>query len=563
MIKTNKVIAFLVGIISLLQIVFTNNTSKAVSIGDTSYLERAEKGYYTIQKWNGSDWIYVTYSITNYVDENGIKRIAYCVSPDLKGIGYISGEFEGYNVELKNLISDNKCWRVLINGYPYKTPDQLGVETDQDAYLATKMALYAMLRGDTEESIRSSYRAGEDSVAGQHKEDILRRGAKVINAICNLVNIGNNGTETMQYNNLLQVKKVGRFEEDLSDKSFYSQRVKVDSSVECSEYFIKNVNNFPNGTKIVNSKGEEQTIFKGGEEFKIMVPKSSIIENISGTIDISGTCKNHPIYYAECTHGNYQNYVLCCDSYSKNIEASGSVDIEIAKSKLKIKKVDKDTGLPIANVKFSIKYKDGTNIGTYTTDEKGWIYLENLHQGQVVVKELETSSKYELDTKDYEITLAYNDAKELTIENEIKKANINIIKVDADNNKIKIEGAKFEIYNDLEELITTVVTDKNGEAKIEKLPINHKYTIKEVETAKEYILSDEPVTVELKENEIKTITFKNKKKIEEQPEEKEEVKPEEKRAVETEKKLPRTGLIDINKYLLTISGIGIVIKKLI
>lgn len=371
----------------------------------------------------------------------------------------------------------------------------------------------------------------------------------------------------MQYNNLLQVEKVGEFEEDSNDKSFYSQKVKVNSSVECSEYVVKSFKNFPEGTKITDNDGQEQTIFKGGEEFKIMVPKSSIIENINGTVDISGTCKNYPIYYAECTQGNYQNYVLCCDSYSKNIEANCSIDIEISKSKLKINKIDKDTNIPLANVKFSIKYKDGTDIGTYTTDEKGIIYLENLHQGQVVLKELETNARYELDTKEHEVILGYNETKELTIQNEIKKSCIKIIKVDADDNKFRIEGVKFEVYNDLGKLISTVVTDKNGEAKIGSLPINHKYTIKEVETSKEYILSNDTITVELKENEIKTITFKNKKRVEEKPEEVQEEKteeiPEEIPEEKQKETLPRTGSIDINKYLLAISIVGLGIKKFI
>ncbi len=541
--KICKIVLFFICIVSALQFLCGGGKSMATSVGDVSYLERAEKGFYTIQKWNGSEWIYVTYSITNYVDNTGEKRVAYCVNPDLKGIGYISGEFKGYNVELKKLVTDNKYWRVIINGYPYKTPEQLGVETDQDAYLATKMALYGMLRGDTEESIRLSYRAGQDPVAGQSKEDTYRRGCKVINAICNLVNKGNNGTETMQYNNLLQTEKVGKFEQDPYNKDFYSQTMKVNSSVECKEYIIKGINSFPTGTKITNDKGQDQTAFKGGEEFKIMIPKSSLMEDINGTVDISGTCKNYPIYYAECTQGNYQNYVLCCDSYSRNIELSGKLDIKINKSKLKIKKVDKDTRAPIANVKFSVKYKDGANIGIYTTDENGTIYLEDLHQGKIIIKEIESNNKYELDTTEHEVALGYNELKELTVENEIKKANINIIKVDADNNTYRIGGAKFEIYNELEQIITTVITDENGEAKIERLPINHKYTIKEVETAKGYLLSNDTVTVELNENEIKTITFKNKKKTTEQTE-----------------KLPRTGSIDFSQYLLVISVVGIFAK---
>ena len=94
MIRKGKIIALFLGVISILQVFLTYSKSNAMKVGDTSYLERDEKGFYTIQKWNGEEWIYVTYSITNYIDENGQKRIAYCVNPNLKGIGYISGEFK-------------------------------------------------------------------------------------------------------------------------------------------------------------------------------------------------------------------------------------------------------------------------------------------------------------------------------------------------------------------------------------------------------------------------------------------------------------------------------------
>lgn len=118
-----------------------------------------------------------------------------------------------------------------------------------------------------------------------------------------------------------------------------------------------------------------------------------------------------------------------------------------------------------------------------------------------------------------------------------------MIKVNANDNTIRIPGAKFEIYNENNELIATIITDENGEATVENLPINVKYTIKEVETAKDYILSDESVTIELEENEIKTLTFKNKKKEQEA------------------EKLPRTGMLDISNYLIGISVAGIVLNK--
>ena len=134
--------------------------------------------------------------------------------------------------------------------------------------------------------------------------------------------------------------------------------------------------------------------------------------------------------------------------------------------------------------------------------------------------------------------------KEITIENEMKKSQIKVIKVDADNNQIRIQGAKFEIYDEAGNVIKTIVTNQNGEAKVEGLPINKKYRIKEIETAKEYILSNDEVTIELKENEIKNVTFRNKRK-------------------QTISKLPRTGLVNYNFILLVISFGSILIKRLI
>lgn len=516
-----------------------SNKVNAEAIGNTKYLQRAEKGYYTIQKWNGSNWIYVTYSRTTYIDDNDITRIAYCVNPDLKGIGYISGEVVGYDVEIKNLLSDNKLWRALVNGYPYNSPESMGVETDDDAYLATKMAIYAIMRGNTENDIRTLYRPGKDKVEGQSLEDIERRGTKVIEAICKLINIGYNGTETIQSNNILKIEKDSEFLEDSLNKNYYSQKLKIKSKVECKEYYIKNISNFPAGTIITDIDGNQKYSFKGGEEFKLMVPKTSIMENINGTIEINGICKTYPIYYSECKNGNYQNYLLCCDSFSDNFNAVNDINIEINKSSLKIVKIGKDTKRPIAGVKFSVKYKDGTNIGIYTTDENGVIYIENLHQGEIIIKELENNKFYNISKNEYIVELNYNESKNIEIENEIKKGNIKIIKVDDDNNEIKIEGVKFNIFDENGNLITTVITNDKGEADICNLPINHKYIIKEVESAKDYILSEDVITVEFNENEVKNIIFVNRKK----------------------EKLPRTGSIDVSNYLLIISAIGIIINK--
>ena len=330
--KIKKILFILLSIFTIFQIVLQMNKSNAATIGDVNYLQRSNKGFYSIQKWNGSQWIYVTYSITHYTDQNGVKRVAYCVDPSLKGVGWISGEFEGYDVKMKELLSDERLWRVYTNGYPYKTPSDLGVETEEDAYLATKMASYCILYSTAVEDIRNLYRAGTDKVEGQTLEDIQRRGNKVIDAMCYLVDKGYNGTETMQYNNILQINKQGDLKKDTKDENYYSVICSVTSKVECSEYKVTEISGFPKGTYIANEDGKIQTKFEGSQVFKLMVPKESINQSVTGTINVTGKCKNYQIYYAECTTGNYQNYALCCDTYSNDIQATCTVAINANKS---------------------------------------------------------------------------------------------------------------------------------------------------------------------------------------------------------------------------------------
>ena len=378
-------------VLAIFQISTQMKKTEAATAGEIQYLQRDNKGFYSIQKWNGSEWIYVTYSITYYTDSNGVKRIAYCIDPDLKGIGWIKGEYAGYDVKLKELLSNEKLWRVYTNGYPYKTPSQMGVETEDDAYLATKMASYAVLRGNSIEEIRQQYRAGTTKVENENLEDIQRRGTKVIDAICKLIDIGYNGSETIKNNNILQISKQSELSKDLNKDGYYSAIFKVNSKVECSQYNVSEITGFPEGTYIADKTGTNKTEFYGNESFKLMIPKDKITNSIDGNIKIVGKCKNYPIYYAECNVGNYQNYMLCCDMYSDDVQASSNININANKCGIQIEKIDKDTKYPIKGVKFLIKYESGEEIGIYETDENGKINIANLKPGNISIKEIETN----------------------------------------------------------------------------------------------------------------------------------------------------------------------------
>ena len=518
--------------IAIIQMTISMNKSKALEINETTYLQRADKGFLSIQKWNGSQWMYVIHSITNFVDENGVSRVAYCVNPDLNGIGYIDGEFEGYDVQIKEYINDQRLWRVYTNGYPYKSPQEMGVENEDDAYLATKQATYCILRGYSIEDIRSLYREGQDYVEGEDLKDIERRGQKIIEAMCKLVDIGYNGTNTMQFNNILKIEKIGEFSEDCEKKEYYSQNYKVTCDIDFLQYKVESILNFPAGTYIANIQSNQQVNFLSNETFKVMIPKDKIEDNIQGTINIIGKCENFPIFYAESIGGIYQNYMLCVDSYSNDIQSSTVTDIDAYKSRLQIFKIDKESKRAIPNVKFSIEYDDGEKLGVYTTDENGVVDIMNIHKGKLIITEIENNKDYVLNQNPIWVDIDYNQLKTITVENEKKTGRIKIIKEDADDESIRIPNVKFGIFDEEGQCIEELITNENGEAISRKLPINAQYSIKEIVAAHAYEIMNESLSIKLDDNEIKTVIIKNKKN--------------------NVQIMPKTGRFDWNKILLSI-----------
>ena len=88
--KKSKILKTIFAIIIVfLQLLLCIKNVNATNIDETKKLERGKKGYYCVQKWDGSKWIYLTYNQTFYTDVDGQKYIAYCLSPGLPGVGYV------------------------------------------------------------------------------------------------------------------------------------------------------------------------------------------------------------------------------------------------------------------------------------------------------------------------------------------------------------------------------------------------------------------------------------------------------------------------------------------
>lgn len=193
-----------------------------------------------------------------------------------------------------------------------------------------------------------------------------------------------------------------------------------------------------------------------------------------------------------------------------------TVENELKKGQVKVIKRDFDNNeITLEGVEFDVLDEKGTVLETIITDENGEAFTSKYpvrDYEKLIIREVETLKDYVLQEVPQTIELKANEITTAEFTNELKKGQIKVIKIDKDNNEIKLQGVKFNIYDNENNLIQTIVTDKNGEAITDRLPINKTYTVKEIETNKNYVLNENTVTVVLKQDEIKDIIVENEKK---------------------------------------------------
>ena len=155
-------------------------------------------------------------------------------------------------------------------------------------------------------------------------------------------------------------------------------------------------------------------------------------------------------------------------------------------------------------MEFNILNSKGEIVDTIKTDKQGEAVTKELPiDEKYTVQETKTLDNYVLTEKTQTIELKKDKISELTFENKKIKGRIKIIKTSKDDNIITkekagtpLEGVEFEVYDQNNNLVEKLVTDKNGVAQTSKLD-KGKYYIKEVSTKKGYLLNDQTYEVEI------------------------------------------------------------------
>ncbi len=346
----------------------------------------------------------------------------------------------------------------------------MGVETKEDAFVATKQAIYSIL---ADRDVRGFYRGGDE------------RGNKIVDAIERMVNEGRYGSRTPQ-NAIVTANKVGGF---VQEGEFYSQTYSVSANVNVGAYEITQVINMPAGGYIADTNNNPKTIFNGNENFKVVIPKSELVTDINPTVLLQAKCETYPIFYGITPNPAWQNYAITFDPYG---DYGGAVNMNIPTNtaKIVINKTDNETNNPIANTTFRLAKLDGTIIANGTTNDNGVVEFSNLYAGQYQLQEISANDNYILNSQVIDVTLEYNEIETVNVSNEHKKGDLKVIKVDKDNNNIALGGVIFDLYSkEFDSVIGTYTTNQDGEILVQDLRIGE-YVLIEKETNKWYDLAE-------------------------------------------------------------------------
>lgn len=273
--------------------------------------------------------------------------------------------------------------------------------------------------------------------------------------------------------------------------------------------------------KIVKVDAANENIKLKDVEFEVLDNNDNVLETIKTNNEGEALTKEYPIRdysnirIREIKTNEY--YELNREPINIKLEAN-KVETIIVKNKkkqgqIRVVKIDKDNNeIRIPNVVFNVMNLDGNIVEQLTTNENGEAVSKELDiDKEYVVQEVKTLENYKLEETTQKILLKENQISDIVFANEKKKGKIQIIKVDKDDNTIRIPNVVFQIKDEKNNIVDTIKTDKNGEAISKKLPIDQKYTILEISTGKEYVLNAETITVTLTEDEITDVHFENEK----------------------------------------------------
>ena len=269
------------------------------------------------------------------------------------------------------------------------------------------------------------------------------------------------------------------------------------------------VYNVPAGGLQIIKSDEDTGERLGGVKFEIRKINGEILGTYTtdrdGVISIPNAESG---WYTIVERKAKDGYALDTTPVNACVKDGETTTVEITNQRMAsimIHKIDAATGAGIYGVKF-VLYDSGKNpIGEYTTDQDGYIYIDDeLVPGKYYLRELEAADGYIRDEQYKTVYVERGKCAQIEWENSAVTGQIQIRKYSSEDNTVTgqlagtpLEGAVFEITQARSgKVVGYIVTDARGVAASGPLPLG-RYFVTEVSAPKYYQLSGEKMEAEI------------------------------------------------------------------
>ena len=340
------------------------------------------------------DTVVKTYVVV--YNQDGKEYPAYCLDKNKAGVD----DSINYDVTLDGVIKNVYIWKAITNGYPYKTPEEMGCNTVGEAFMATKMAVYSVLY---------NYTINDFSPIGE-------AGTRTWNALNNILLKVNDGENTQISSNLSIVEESTEWKENTNmpgciSKDFY---VKPDGPMNTYNIVKEKVTE---GTIITDINDIPRQEFKSNEKFRVTMPINELSDGGNIKIKAFANVETKPIFVGRAPNTNNQDYAITGITY-ENGSGEKMVYYEKNKTKIKIVKKDETGKKALENAVFQLLDKDKkVVISEIKTNEKGEAILENVLPDTYYIKEIQAPTGYILYNGYIEIKPKFNEELTITIKN--------------------------------------------------------------------------------------------------------------------------------------------------
>lgn len=340
----------------------------------------------------------VKVSYVQYI-QDGVEYPAYCMDKTKPG-----AETTPYTVSIQNAIQDVGLWRRIVNGYPYKTIQELGVVNKEEAFTATKQAIYCYIHGNNPDDYGAIGEAGE----------------RTLNAMKKIISDAQNSSEIKISSTLTINKNDDEWKQDENEKNYLSKTYTISAGSTIEKYKItltKENSQDLGGLKLTDTSNQERTEFSPNEKFKILIPIKNMTEAGSFNIQVEAKVKTKPVLYGTAPNSEYQDYALTAATYEDGI---GRAQDEYAKNETKIIiiKKDQEEEIVLEGVEFELLNEKKETVYTgLKTNSEGKIVLENLIPGVYYLRETKAIDGYQANDEDIKLKIELNEEIMITVNN--------------------------------------------------------------------------------------------------------------------------------------------------